>query len=85
LLWLLGWLRPDFKTIADLWGDNRAAFKAVLWTFVLLRRKLDLFRRELLTAEGARLKSVNGCAHSFTGQNVPKHIKSADERLETAR
>lgn len=54
LLWLLGWLRPDFKTIADLLGDKRAAFKAVFRTFVLLRRKLDLFQRELLAADGRR-------------------------------
>ena len=30
LIWLLGGLRPDFKTIAEYRRENRAAFKGVL-------------------------------------------------------
>src|SRR5262245_20323992 len=42
LIWLLGGLRPDFKTIADFRKDNRAAFKLLFKQFNLLCRKLDL-------------------------------------------
>ncbi len=59
LIWLLRGVRPDFRTIADFRRDNRAAFKAVFRTFVLLCRKLDLFGRELLAVDGTRLKAVN--------------------------
>src|ERR1700751_6318319 len=32
-IWLLGGLKPDFKTIADFRADNRAAFKSVFRQF----------------------------------------------------
>ncbi len=43
LMWLLGRLAPDFKTIADFRKDNTKAIRLVCREFVLLCRKLDLF------------------------------------------
>ena len=43
LMWLLGKLSPDHKTIADFRRDNRTAFKQVFRNFCLLCRKLELF------------------------------------------
>ena len=60
VIWLLGGLRPDFKTIADFRRDNRAAFRGVFRQFVLLCRRLDLYGRELLAVDGTRIKAVNG-------------------------
>ena len=47
VIWLLGGLKPDFKTIADFRSVNRAAFKRVFREFELLCRRLNLFGREL--------------------------------------
>ena len=43
LMWLLGRLAPDFKTIADFRKNNTKAIRRVCREFVLLCRKLDLF------------------------------------------
>ena len=59
VMWLIGGLTPDFKTIADFRKDNRDAFKPVFREFVLLCRKLELFGGELLAVDGTRLKAVN--------------------------
>src|SRR5271155_6155398 len=59
VIWLLGALKPDFKTIADFRRDNRAAFRGVFRQFVLLCRRLDLYGRELLAVDGTRIKAVN--------------------------
>ena len=83
IIWLLGHLKPDFKTIADFRRDNRAAFKQVFREFVLLCRQLDLFGRELLAVDGTRIKAVNAKDRNFTKTGVTKAIKEADERLET--
>src|ERR1700684_2890974 len=48
VIWLLGGLRPDFKTIADFRRDNRVAFRGVFRQFVLLGRRLDLYCPEVL-------------------------------------
>jgi transposase len=59
VIWLLRTLKPDFRTIADFRRDNRGAFKSVFRQFVLLCRRLDLYGRELLAVDGARIKAVN--------------------------
>jgi transposase len=82
VIWLLRYLKPDFKTIADFRRDNRSAFKTVFRAFVVLCRKLDLYGRELLAVDGTRLKAVNSRTRNFTKAKLDKYIKSADERLE---
>ncbi|MFK7860911.1 MAG: transposase [Granulosicoccus sp.] len=42
LMWLLGRLAPDFKTIADFRKDNGRGIKAVCREFILLCKKLGL-------------------------------------------
>jgi len=41
LMWLLGRLAPDFKTIADFRKDNPKGIRLVCRDFVLICRKLD--------------------------------------------
>jgi transposase len=82
VIWLLGTLKPDFKTIADFRSDNRAAFRSVFRQFVLLCRRLDLFGRELLAVDGTRIKAVNNKDRNFTRNSLEKFIRAADERLD---
>jgi hypothetical protein len=56
VIWLMGCLKPDFKTIADFRCENRAAFKKVFREFVILCRRLDLFGRELLAVDSTRAR-----------------------------
>src|SRR6476660_271364 len=81
VIWLLGGLRPDFKTIADFRRDNRAAFRGVFRQFVLLCRRLDLYGRELLAVDGTRIKAVNNKDRNFTRASLRAFIRAADERL----
>ena len=82
VIWLLGGLRPDFKTIADFRRDNRAAFRGVFRQFVLLCRRLDLYGRELLAVDGTRIKAVNNKDRNFTRSSLRAFLHAADERLE---
>ncbi|PHP16191.1 DDE transposase [Sphingobium sp. IP1] len=82
VIWLLGGLRPDFRTIADFRRTNRAAFKPLFRSFVLLCRRLDLFGRELVAVDGTRLKAVNSRKRNFTRQKLAGWIELADERIE---
>jgi transposase len=82
IIWLLGGLKPDFKTIADFRSDNRAAFKKVFREFVILCRRLDLFGRELLAVDGKRIKAVNNKDRNFTTGSLQKFIEAADKKLE---
>jgi transposase len=82
VIWLLGGLKPDFKTIADFRNDNRAVFKKVFREFVILCRRLDLFGRELLAVDGPRIKAVNNKDRNFTKGSLQKFIAAVDKKLE---
>ena len=47
--------------------------------FVLLRRQMDLFGRELLAVDGTRIKAVNNKDRNFTRDSLEKFIRAADE------
>jgi hypothetical protein len=82
LIWLLGGLKPDFKTIADFRRDNRAAFRSVFREFVVLCRRLDLFGRELIAVDETRIKAVNNKDRNFTKGSLETFIAAADKKLE---
>src|ERR1700677_2265953 len=82
VIWLLGGLKPDFKTIADFRRDNRGAFKSVFRQFVLLCRRLGLYGRELLAVDGTRINAGNNKDRNFTRSWLRAFIRSADARLD---
>src|SRR5213594_2363170 len=62
LMWLIGRLRPDFKTIADFRKTNRAALKRVCREFTVLCQRLDLVGGEFVAIDGSKFRAVNGKA-----------------------
>ncbi len=58
VIWLLGKLTPDFKTIADFRKDNLQPLQAVARQFTLLCRKLELFGGELLAIDGSKFAAL---------------------------
>ena len=59
LMWLLGRLSPDFKTIADFRKDNGKAIRRVCREFVELCRRLELFCGDVVAIDGSKFKAVN--------------------------
>lgn len=81
VIWLLGRLAPDFKTIADFRKDNLKALQAVGRQFTLLCRKLELFGGELLAVDGSKFKAVNARDQNFSEPKLQALIAAADARL----
>jgi transposase len=81
VLWLLGKLAPDFKTIADFRKDNLKPLKAVCRQFTLLCRKLELFGGELLAIDGSKFRAVNARDKNFNANKLKELIALADARL----
>ncbi len=82
VIWLVGELKPDFKTIADFRKDNAAAFKAVVREFTRLCRQLDLFGGELLAIDGTKLKASNAPDRNWSRTKLDKHLARTEARLE---
>src|SRR5512140_1318439 len=51
LMWLIGRLMPDFKTIANFRKDNGPAIRKVCRQFIVLCRKLDLFTEAIVAID----------------------------------
>ena len=56
LIWLLGKLAPDFKTIADFRKNNGEAIRLVCREFVMLCRKLNLFSDAFVAIDGSKFR-----------------------------
>ncbi len=81
VLWLLGKLAPDHKTIADFRKDNLKALAAVARQFTVLCRKLELFGGQLAGIDGTKLAAVNSKDANFNEKKLNELIARADARL----
>jgi transposase len=81
VIWLLGKLTPDFKTIADFRKDNLKPLRAVARQFTVLCRKLELFGGELLAIDGSKFGAVNARDQNFNASKLQDLIGRADARL----
>jgi transposase len=66
LMWLVGKLAPDFKTIADFRKDNGDAIRATCRSFVMLCRGLGLIGGGMVAVDGSRFKAVNTRDKNYT-------------------
>jgi transposase len=81
LLWLLGRLAPDFKTIADFRKDNGTALKKVCARFVDLCRQMGLLTTASVAIDGSKFKAVNNRDKNFTKGKVERRRKQLEESV----
>jgi len=81
LMWLVGKLAPDFKTIADFRKDNGAAIRSVCRQFIVLCRQLGLFTRAVIAIDGSKFKAVNNRDKNFTVAKVSKRLEQVDASI----
>src|SRR5262245_39342399 len=81
VMWLLGKLSPDFKTIADFRRDNLKPLQQVCREFTLLCRKLGLLGGELVAVDGSKFKAVNGRRRNFSAPRLKKAMQVLDEKI----
>ena len=91
LMWLIGRLAPDFKTIADFRRDSGTGIRNVCRRFVVLCRELNLFSQAVVAIDGSKFKAVNNRDRNFTAvkidrfqQQVAQSIQRYLDTLETA-
>src|ERR1700738_1622680 len=59
VMWLMGRLVPDHKTIADFRKDNGPAIRKVCAQFVALCRQMGLLAKGSVAIDGSKFKAVN--------------------------
>jgi len=82
VIWLLGKLSPDHKTISRFRHDNPAALKNVFRDFVKLCMKLNLYGKELVAIDGSKFKAVNSKDRNFGAKKLEERIARIDAKIE---
>ena len=81
LMWLVGQLTPDFKTIADFRKDNGPAVRDVCRRFVALCRNLHLLDEPLVAIDGSKFKAVNHREKNFTHDRLKKRMEQIEQGI----
>ncbi len=82
VMWLMGRLAPDHKTIADFRKDNGRAIRKVCARFVALCRRLDLFAEACVAIDGSKFKAVNSRDRNVTRGKMKRRLKEAENSVE---
>jgi hypothetical protein len=82
LIWLLGRLAPDFKTIADFRKNNGEAIRLVCREFVMLCRKLNLFSDAFVAINGSKFRAVNNRNKNFSKAKLKARLQQIDASIE---
>jgi transposase len=82
LMWLLGRLTPDFKTIADFRKDNSKGIKNTCREFIGLCRQLKLFADAVVAIDGSKFKAVNSKENNYTPKKLQFHIDRVEKHID---
>ena len=81
MMWLLGRLVPDHKTVADFRKDNGRAIRQVCARFVELCREMGLLAKASVAIDGSKFKAVNNRDRNFTRAKVERRRAQLEESV----
>lgn len=81
VMWLLGKLYPDFRTISDFRKDNKDSITKVFKEFNKFCMGLKLFSKSYISIDGCKFKAVNAKDNNFTLNKLDDRIKRLDEHI----
>ena len=81
VMWLLGRLVPDHKTIADFRKNDGAALRKVCAHFVELCRQMGLLTAATVAIDGSKFKAVNNRDKNFTRAKVERRQVQLEESV----
>jgi transposase len=81
LMWLMGRLVPDHKTIADFRKDNSRAIRQVCVRFVGLCREMGLLSGDSVAIDASKFKAVNTRDRNFTRAKMERRRAQIEESV----
>ena len=81
VMWLLGKLQPDFRTISDFRKLNIDPIKAVFSEFKRFCLEMKLFSKSFISIDGSKFKAVNAKDRNFTLNKLDDRIKRLDAHI----
>jgi transposase len=81
VIWLLGGLQPDFRTIADFRKDNRDNLKKIFAELTLFCKNEGIIGNKI-TQDGVKLQAVNSKENNYTLNKLDDRIKRAEKKAQ---
>ena len=81
-IWLMGGLKPDFKTIAEFRRSNKQALSKVLKQCARVCIKLNLIAGNVLFADGTKIRANAGRDQTHDKAWYEKRLNKIDQRIE---
>jgi transposase len=81
VMWLVGRLVPDHKTIADFRKDNGSAIRKVCARFIALCRTIGLLTQRSVAIDGSKFKAVNNRDRNFTRAKMERRLAQIEESV----
>ena len=81
VMWLVGRLVPDHKTIANFRKDNGPAIRKVCARFVELCRTVGLLAEASVAIDGSKFKAVNNRDRNFTRAKMQRRMAQIEESV----
>jgi transposase len=81
VMWLMGRLVPDHKTIADFRKDNGRAIREVCARFVALCRSMGLLTEASVAIDGSKFKAVNNRDKNFTRAKMERRMAQIEDSV----
>lgn len=86
LMWLIGNLKPDFKTIANFRRDNKSQIKRAFQAFSIICDQLGMIGKEIVAVDGSKFRACNSRDAYYSEKKIDQKLahynKAAAEYLK---
>ena len=82
VMWLLGRLVPDHKTIADFRRENGSPIRKTCAQFVELCRQIGTLKGDCVAIDGSKFKAVNNRDKNFTKGKIASRLAHLEADVE---
>lgn len=81
VIWLIGGMKPSYKTIANFRKDNKKAIQAVNRDFVEVCNELELFGKEVVGIDGSFFRGNVGKKSIYTTKRLQRTLQHIEEDI----
>ena len=81
-IWLMGGLKPDYKTVSEFRRKNKKALNGVLKKCVRMCIELDLIEGNVLFVDGTKIRANAGRGRNYTRKEYERKLLEIDQNID---
>jgi transposase len=81
-IWLMGGLKPDYKTVSEFRRKNKESLNVVLKKCVRMCIELDLIEGNVLFVDGAKIRANAGRGRNYTKREYERKLLEIDQNID---